>query len=148
MLSRKTIFQAAAAASLILAAPSIASAQSGGGNNQKVGQATVGNLISALNNIAVEIGELNALNNLTVTDVRVVDVDNVLNDNNVEAFNNALNRNNVEILNLRNVLTNNSCSVVAVCNSLNNVLQNANIAITDVVAIEVLSGGDVVIFTR
>ena len=148
MFSRKTMFQAAAAASIILAAPSMASAQSGGGNNQKVGQATVGNLISALNNVAVEIGELNALNNLNVSDVRVVDVDDVLNGNNVQAFNNALNRNNVEILNLRNVLTNNSCSVVAVCNSLNNVLTNANIAITDVVAVEVLSGGDVVLFTR
>ena len=148
MSSRNAIFKAAAVASLVLAAPSIASAQSGGGNNQNVGQATVGNLIAALNNIAVEIGELNALNNLSIADVRVVDIDDVLNNNNVQAFNNALNRNNVQVLNLRNVLTNNSCSVVAVCNSLNNVLQNADIAITDVVAINVLSGGDVVVFAR
>lgn len=111
-------------------------------------QATVGNLIAALNNINVEIDELNALNDLTVQDVQVVNVENVLNDANIKAFNNALNRNNVEILNLRNVLNNNQCSVVAVCDAIKNVLNNNNIAIGDVVAIDVLSGGEVVVFVQ
>ncbi len=105
---------------------------------QTTRQATVGNLIAALNNISVEIGQLNALNNLTVGDVRLVNVDNVLNNNNVRAFNNALNRNNVEILNLRNVLNNNEI--------IKNVLNNAKINISRVVAIDVLSGGDVIVF--
>jgi hypothetical protein len=107
---------------------------------QQAGQATVGNLIAALNNIAVQITNLEALNNLTVEDVRVVNVEDVLNDNNVEAFNNALNRNNVEIITLRNTLNNNEI--------IKNVLNNNNIAITDVVAIDVLSGGDVVVFSQ
>ena len=100
-------------------------------------QATVGNLISALNNIAVQITNLEALNDLTLEeiDVRVVNVEDVLNDNNVEAFNNALNRNYVKILNLRNVLNNNE----VIKNALNN---------NDVVAIEVLSGGDLVVFAQ
>ena len=105
---------------------------------QQVGQATFGNLIAALNNIAVEIDQLNALNNLNVEDVQVVNVRNLLNGNNVNALNNALNRNNVEILNLRNVLNNNEI--------VKDVLNDANIDIGQVVAIDVLSGGDVIVF--
>lgn len=105
---------------------------------QQVGQATFGNLIAALNNIAVEIDELNALNNLTIEDVRVVNVEDLLNGKRVNALNNALNRNNVEILNLRNVLNNNEI----IKDALN------NINVSDVVAIDVLSGGDVIVFIR
>ena len=107
---------------------------------QRAQQNTVGNLIAALNNIAVQITNLNALNDLTVEDVQVVNVEDVLNGNNVEAFNNALNRNNVEIIELRNTLNNNEI--------VKNVLNNNNVAIGEVVAIDVLSGGDVVVFAR
>jgi hypothetical protein len=107
---------------------------------QTAKQATAGNLITALNNIAVQITNLAALNDLTVEDVQVVNVEDVLNDNNVEALNNALNRNNVEILNLRNVLNNNEV--------IKNALNNNDVAINDVVAIDVLSGGDVVVFAQ
>jgi hypothetical protein len=105
---------------------------------QLANQATVGNLISALNNIAVQITNLEALNGLTVEDVQVVNVQDVLNGNNVQALNNALNRNNVEILNLRNVLNNNEV--------IKNALNNNNVAIGQVVAVDVLSGGDVILF--
>lgn len=107
---------------------------------QQAKQTTVGNLISALNNIAVQITNLEALNDLTVEDVRVVDVDDVLNDNNVQALNNALNENNVEVVTLRNVLNGNEVIKEA--------LNNNDVAISDVVAIEVLSGGDVVVFAQ
>lgn len=109
---------------------------------QQVGQATFGNLIAALNNIAVEIDELNALNGLTVQDVQLVNVEDLLNGNRVNALNNALNRNNVEILNLHNVLNSNDVDI----NVIRDVLNNSNIAVSDVVAIDVLSGGDVVVF--
>jgi hypothetical protein len=109
-------------------------------------QATFGNLIAALNNLNVQIRKLNVLSNLTAGEIRIVNVDNLLSGNKIRVLNRALNRNRVKVLSLRNVLNNNSCSLVAVCNSLNNVLQNANIAITDVIAINVLSGGDVVVF--
>lgn len=107
---------------------------------QKAVQNTAGNLIAALNNISVQITRLEALNDLTVQDVQVVNVEDVLNDNNVEAFNNALNRNNVEIVTLRDVLNNNEI--------IKNVLNNNNVEIGQVVAIDVLSGGDVVVFYK
>lgn len=107
---------------------------------QRARQVTVGNLISALNNIAVQITNLEALNNLTVENVRVVNVEDVLNGNNVEAFNNALNQNNVEVVTLRNTLNNNEI--------IKNVLNNNNVEIGQVVAIDVLSGGDVIVFYR
>lgn len=107
---------------------------------QQAGQVTSGTLIAALNNIAVQISNLEALNDLTVEDVQVVNVEDVLNGNNVEALNNALNRNNVEILTLQNTLNNNEI--------IKNVLNNNNVDIGQVVAIEVLSGGDVIVFSR
>jgi hypothetical protein len=111
-------------------------------------QATFGNLIAALNNINVQIDRLNVLSNITADNFQVVNVENVLSGNNIQALNNALNRNEVDILTnfLNNVLNNPNCSVVALCNSLNNVLQNADIVVSDVIAINVLSGGDVIIF--
>src|SRR5581483_2403445 len=69
-------------------------------------QANFGQLISALNNINAQITQLQALNNLTVQDIRLVNVNDTLNGNNVQALNNALNRNNVQIVNLQNVLNN------------------------------------------
>ena len=42
-----------------------------------------GNLISALNNVAVQIGDVTALNDLTIQDVQVVNVKDVLNNSNV-----------------------------------------------------------------
>lgn len=120
---------------LMLGVPVVGQAQI---TNPITPQDTVGNLLSALNNIVVEIGQLNALNDLTVEKVRVVNVKDVLNGNNVEALNNALNRNNVEILNLRNVLNNNEV--------IKNALNNNNVAVGQVVAIDVLSGGDVILF--
>ena len=107
---------------------------------QQAGQITVGNLIAALNNIAVQIDNLEALTNLTVKDVQVVNVEDVLKKNNFQVLDNALNRNNVEIFNLRNVLNDNEIIKEA--------LSNNNVAVNDVVAINVLSGGDVIVFTQ
>lgn len=106
----------------------------------RAAQVTVGNLIAALNNVNVQITRLEALNDLTIQDVRLVNVQDVLNDANIQAFNNALNRNNVEILNLRNVLNDNE----VIKNALNN--NQVPIAVGQVVAIDVLSGGDVIVF--
>jgi hypothetical protein len=117
------------------------------GRNQKTGtqvarqesrQANFGNLISALNNVSAQVENVQALNNVNVVDV--VDVNNVATGNNVQALNNALNRNDVEISVLRNAINQNHI--------LSEALKNANVAVTDVVAVNVLSGGDVVVFTR
>jgi len=88
-------------------------------------QANFGNVISALNNVAVQVDRLNALSN--IGELRVVNVRDVLNGNNVQALNNALNRNDVSIL--------------------DQALQNANILNDNVIAVNVLSGGQVVLFT-
>lgn len=133
---RSTLLKVFAAATIAaVASPSIASAQ-----NPQVGQATFGNLIAALNNITVQIDRLNALNDLTVSQVRVVNVQDLLNGNNTNALNNALNRNNTEIVTLRGVLNNNEV--------IKNALNNNNVAIDRVVAISVLSGGGVTVFQQ
>jgi hypothetical protein len=107
---------------------------------QQARQATFGNLIAALNNLAVEIQELEALNDLTIGDVRLVNVSDLLNGNNVEALNNALNRNKTEVARLTNVLNNNTV--------LTDFLKNNNIAVSRVIAIDVLSGGGVTVFAQ
>ena len=127
---------AVTASAVILAVPATTASAA----PQEARQVNQGNLISALNNVAVQVDRVNALNDLTIADVRVVNVEDVLNNNRV--LNNALNDNNVQILqDFLNGSLNNA-------EILNNLLQNANIAITDVVAVNVLSGGDVVVFTR
>ena len=135
MSASRTLRILAAAGALALSAPHVAAAQGGGQNGQGTGQATFGNLIAALNNVAVSVQQLQALNNIDISKVKVIQVSNLLNGNNVQAFNNALNRNNVQILNLTNTLNNNTV--------LTNFLNNANIAINRVVAVDVLSGGGI-----
>jgi hypothetical protein len=127
---------AAVATSFILAVPFAAPAVAA----QNTKQANQGNLISALNNVSVQIDRVNALNDLTITDVRVVNVEDVLNNNNV--LNNSLNNNDVLTDFLNNSLNNNNVEIIK------NVLNNNNVAIDDVVAINVLSGGDIVIFQQ
>jgi hypothetical protein len=113
-------------------------------------QANFGNLIAALNNINVQIERLNVLSNIRDSNVQVVNVEDVLSGNNIRALNNALNNNNVEILTLRNFLNDvldvseTQCSLVALCD----VLNDADIVVSDVIAINVLSGGDVIIFEQ
>ena len=87
-------------------------------------QINTGSLVSALNNVNIEIDQLNVLNDLTITDVQVVNVEDSVNNNRV--LNNSLINNNVEII--------------------KNVLNNNDIDIDDVVAIDVLRNGDVVVF--
>lgn len=112
--------------------------------NANTGQATFGNLIAALNNITVNINELEALNDLTVADVRVVNVEDVLNGNNVEALNNALNNNDVDINVLRDFLNNslNDNTVVV-----NDVLDIQGVLVQDVIALDVnVLTGQVTVF--
>ncbi len=140
--TRKTTCAAVAAGALLVAAPGATAA------HKQAHQVNQGNLISALNNISVQIDRLNALNNLTVQDIRLVNVENVLNNNRV--LNNSLNRNDVDINVLRNVLndlTIQDCAVAGCVDvTLTDFLNENDIVISDVVAISVLSGGDVIVF--
>lgn len=106
----------------------------------RIGQITAGNLIAALNNVAVEIGQLNALNDLTVGDINIINVEDVL--NNARILNNSRFLNNITILQdfLNDSVNNN--------NVLTDFLNESQINISDVVAIDVLSGGDINVFVR
>ncbi len=105
-------------------------------------QINTGSLVSALNNVNIEID--NVLNDLTITDVQVVNVEDAVNNNRV--LNNVLNNNQTDIAVLQDFLNNsvNNNNVEIIKNALN----NNNVAISDVVAIDVLSGGEVVIFVQ
>lgn len=136
MFAKPTLYRVLAATALFaFAAPTI-----GAQTTQKARQTTRGGVINALNNIDANISRLNALNNLTVSKVRVVNISNLFNKNNVSALNNALNKNHTEILNLRNVLNNNEV--------IKNALNNNKVALDRVVAVNVLSGGGVTVFRQ
>lgn len=125
------------AAVFLLGAPVAANAQL-----LKTTQFNAGNVVTALNNVNVSINELLELKNLEIGDIKLVDVDNVLNNNNI--LNNSLNQNRINILQnfLNESLNNNNVQI------LNNVLNNNDIDIDDVVAIDVLSDGTVVVFHK
>ena len=112
----------------------ITPANTAGGINQ-------GNLISALNNVAVQIDRVNVLNGIDIEDVQVVNVQDVLKNGRV--LNNVLRDANIQVLQdfLNDSVNNNNVEV------LNNVLNNNDVTVDDVVAVNVLSGGDVVLFT-
>ena len=136
MFAKPGILKAVAFTALVaFAGPTI-----GAQTTQGARQVTRGGVISALNNIDANISRLSALNNLSVSKVRVVNVSNLFNKNNVSALNNALNKNHTQILNLRNVLNNNEV--------IKNALNNNNVALDRVVAVNVLSGGGVTVFRQ
>lgn len=110
--------------------------------NQAAGQANQGNLIAALNNVAVQIGDVTALNDLTIQDVQVVNVEDVLNNSNV--LTNVLRDANVQVLQdfLNDSLNDNNVEIIK------NALNNNDVLISDVVAVNVLSGGDLIVFAQ
>ncbi len=106
-------------------------------------QINTGSLVSALNNVNIEIDQLNVLNDLTITDVQVVNVEDSVNNNRV--LNNVLNNNQTDIAVLQDFL-NNSLNNNNNVEIIKNVLNNNDIDIDDVVAIDVLRNGDVLVF--
>lgn len=129
--TRTSTFVAAACAALALSVP----AAMAGPNNQSGGAAGV---------VAAVVQVQDTLNNLQVLsgngNVEIITVKDSLNN----VLQNARFLNNITIL--QNFLNNNTC--LAVCQSLNNVLNNNNVQIANLVAIDVLSGGDLIVFTR
>jgi hypothetical protein len=107
-------------------------------------QVNQGNLVSALNNVDAEVGALNVLNDLTVTDVQVVNVEDSVNNNQV--LNNVLNNNQTDVAVLQDFL-NNSANNNNV-EILNDALDNNDVNVEDVVTVNVLSDGTVVLFVQ
>lgn len=106
-------------------------------NNQSGGAAGV---------VAAVVQVQDTLNDLQVLsgneNLEIVTVKDSLNN----VLQNARFLNNITIL--QDFLNQPNCSVIAVCDSLKNFLNNNDVVITDVVAIDVLSGGDIVVFQR
>ena len=106
-------------------------------NNQSGGAAGV---------VAAVVQIQDTLNNLQILsgneNLEIVTVKDSLNN----VLQNARFLNNITIL--QNFLNQPNCSVIALCDSLKDFLNNNNVLITDVVAIDVLSGGDIVVFQR
>jgi hypothetical protein len=88
-------------------------------------QATVGTLLSGLINVNVQ----NVALDIETGDIKIVNVEDVLNNNKIDILNNVLNNNTIA--------SNNS-------NFLNNLLQNANILTENQIVVGVLSGGQIV----
>lgn len=130
--TRTVAFVAACCAALALSIPAAFAAnpqtQSGGAAGVV---AAVVHVQDTLNNLQVLSGNGN---------VEIVTVKDSLNN----VLQNARFLNNITIL--QNFLNNNTC--LAVCQSLNNVLNNNNVQIADLIAIDVLSGGDLIVFQR
>lgn len=146
LLSGAMVLGGAAMPAIASAAPAV---------TQTAYQGNFGNLISALNNINAQIGTLNVLTNnlngsLNGSNIQLVNVNDVLNGNNVNALNHALNRNSVQIGVLQNFLNNVTVTNVLSGNtiSLSNFLNNNTIPVTigQVVGVNVLSGGPVVVY--
>lgn len=103
-------------------------------------QATFGTLIAAISGASAEIEGFQALDDLAVEDVQVVNVNDLVGDADAEAFNEALAQNEAEIAEWGNVLNENEV--------VTGVLTGAEVAVTDVVAVDVLSGGEVIVYYR
>ena len=145
MLIRKAHFVAGLLAFALLFGGPAAAITHAQAPDQVARQATFGNLIAALNNISVQIEHLEALNDLDIEDVQVVNVEDVLNGNNIRALNRALNRNEVEINVLQDFLNNSlNDNVVTIRNVLNDL--EVDVDVDDVIAINVLDDGTVIVF--
>jgi hypothetical protein len=121
--SEELMFSRTLACSFCALALSVVSVPAHAAPKNDNAQATIGNLIAALNNVNVQTG-----------DITVVDGD-ILESVNVVALNNALNRNNIELF------SGDDADVVDL--DVQNVLNNLNIdvAVSDVfVLVDVLSG--------
>lgn len=103
---------------------------------QQQGQANFGNLIAALNNIHSQV---QALEEADIGDVQVVNVEDIeetLNENQNESLGDAFQDADLEAL--RNAVQNHE--------ALTNSLSQNNVQVGDVVAVDVLNGGDVAVY--
>lgn len=124
---------AAAALALVpaaTAAPIDATKQSGG----------AAGLVAAVVQVDDTLNELTLLSNIGSIEVVTVK----------DSFNNVLRNSPIlsnNVITLRNFLNDNTVCVAG-CDALKNFLNNNNIAISDVVAVDVLSGGDITVFVQ
>jgi hypothetical protein len=98
-----------------------------------------GDLNSPLENITVEISDLHVLKNIHINNIRLINVNNILNHNQIKALNIALTNVllNLEIANLRNVLSGKYVLSGNQLILLTDFLNQNNVKIGQVIAIDV-----------
>jgi len=107
---------------------------------QQEGQGTYENMIAALDNLGAEFEQLNALPDLTVTNVRLFDADYLASGQNPATLDQVVAKHGEEIRSVRSTLTNHRV--------VRTVLETVNIPLESVVAVDTLDAGDVAIYYR
>jgi hypothetical protein len=106
----------------------------------KPGQPNFGVLISSINNMPRELSELQARTNLTASDVRIVNVADLMEGNNRAALDNALSKNTANNAKLSTAISANKV--------LADYLNTNKVVATRVVAIDVPPSGPVTLFVQ
>ena len=104
------------------------------------GQGTYENLIAALANLGAELERLNAMANLTVTNVRLFDADYLASGRDPAALDRAVATHGEEIRYVRSTLANHEI--------VRTVLDMVHIPVESVIAVDALAAGDVAIYYR
>jgi hypothetical protein len=143
MQNRTLLTAVATAAFVAIATPSISRAQDTTRATSKGEVATMpnfGSLISAINSTAATNAKLKGMTTIEATNVQLVNVEDLLKGNNVEALNEALKKNEADLATLRTTLGSNA----TVSSSLTT---NATpLAATDIVATDVGADGKVIVY--
>jgi hypothetical protein len=102
------------------------------------GQGTYENMIAALDNLPAELDALNAMTDLTVTNVRIFDADYLSSGQDPVALDQAVALHDAEIQNVQSTLANHEI--------VRTVLEAVKIPVEQVVAVDTLDAGDVAIY--
>ena len=105
---------------------------------QQEGQGTYENMIAALGNLNSELAQLNAMTDLTVTNVRIFDADYLASGQDPAMLDQAVATHGAEIQSVQSTLANHEI--------VRAVLQAVNIPVESVVAVDALDAGDVAIY--
>jgi hypothetical protein len=144
MHNRTLLAAIATAAVVAIASPSASHAQVPQTSKGEVAiKPNFGSLISAINSSAAHNDKLKAMTEVTAANVTLVNVEELLQGNNVEALNAAITKNEADVKALRSTLSAPALAVVTTALS-----ENKPTALTadDVVATEVLADGKVVVY--
>jgi hypothetical protein len=105
---------------------------------QQEGQGTYENMIAALDNLDAELQQLNAMTEMSVTNVRLFDADYLASGQDPAALDRAVAMHGEEIQDVQSTLANHEI--------VRTVLEAVNIPVEQVVAIDTLDAGDVAIY--
>jgi len=144
MNNRTLLTALATAAAVAIATPSISQAQDTTTKKTSAGEVALkpnfGSLISAINSSSAQSEKLKAMTEVTAANVELVNVEELLKGENVEALQNALKKNEADLTTLRTTLgANTGLSGVLTANA-------TPLTSADVVATDVSADGKVIVY--